>query len=173
MVWVCSVVSDSLQPHGLQPASSSVQARRACHFFLQGVFLTQGLNPCLQGLLLYRRLVYCWATSEVPKFHTLLCKCSHCFATEDTSILTTKLPESHTHDSAKVNHKIIQIKVLCKRTMCYLLCWLCWESLLMGRPGVGWFQGVAKRPETIAIDVLPCFVPVFLHIFLHSWGFWV
>ena len=100
MVWVCSVVSDSLQPHGLQPPSSSVhgisQARRACHFFLQGVFLTQGLNPCLQGLLLSRRLLYCWTTGEVPKFHTLLCKCSHCFATEDTSIFNNKTPwESH------------------------------------------------------------------------------
>ena len=101
MVWyICSVVSDSLQPHGLQPPSSSVhgisQARRACHFFLQGVFLTQGLNPCLQGLLLSRRLLYCWTTGEVPKFHTLLCKCSHCFATEDTSIFNNKTPwESH------------------------------------------------------------------------------
>ena len=30
---------------------------------------------------------------------------------------------------------------------------------------VGWFQGMAERPETIAIDVLPCFVPVFLPYF--------
>ena len=30
---------------------------------------------------------------------------------------------------------------------------------------VGWFQGMAESPETIAIDVLPCFVPVFLPYF--------
>ena len=55
---VCSVVSDSLWPHGLQPA------RLLCpwdfpgknigvgyHFLLQGIFLTQRLNPCLLYLL--------------------------------------------------------------------------------------------------------------------------
>ena len=50
-----SVVSDSLQPHGLEPARlfcpwnfSGKNAEGGCHFLLQGVFPTQGLNPCLQ-----------------------------------------------------------------------------------------------------------------------------
>ena len=54
----CSVVSDSPQPHGLQPArllcpwnfpgkSTGVD----CHFLLQGIFLTKGLHLSLLYLL--------------------------------------------------------------------------------------------------------------------------
>ena len=50
----CSVVSDSLQPHGLQHARllcpwdfPGKNIGVGCHFFLQGVFLTQGSNSCL------------------------------------------------------------------------------------------------------------------------------
>ena len=60
--WSCSVVSDSLQPHGLEPTrllhpwnfpgkSNGV----GCHFLLQGIFPTQGSNP---GLLHYRQMLY-------------------------------------------------------------------------------------------------------------------
>ena len=55
---VCSVVSDSLQPQGLQPTShlcpwdsSSKDTGVGCHFLLQGIFPTQGQNPCLLHLL--------------------------------------------------------------------------------------------------------------------------
>ena len=48
----CSVMSESLQPRGLQPTnSSSVHEILGCHFFLQGIFLTQGSNPHLLCLL--------------------------------------------------------------------------------------------------------------------------
>ena len=61
--WSCSVVSDSLRPHGLQPTSPlrpwdfpGKSTGVGCHFLLQGTFLTQGLNPglphCSQMLLL-------------------------------------------------------------------------------------------------------------------------
>ena len=47
-----SVVSDSLQPHGLQPArlpcpwgSPGQDTGVGCHSLLQGIFLTQGWNP--------------------------------------------------------------------------------------------------------------------------------
>ena len=57
-----SVVSDSLQPHGLQPArllcpwgSPGKNTGVGCHSLLQGVFLTQGLNL---GLLHYRQILY-------------------------------------------------------------------------------------------------------------------
>ena len=53
-----SVVSDSLQPHGLWPTMllcpqdfSGKNTRVGCHFLLQGIFLTQGLNLCLLHLL--------------------------------------------------------------------------------------------------------------------------
>ena len=52
MVCACSVVSDSLPPHGLQPArllcpwdSPGRNTGVGCHSLLQGIFLTQGLNP--------------------------------------------------------------------------------------------------------------------------------
>ena len=54
----CSVVSNSLQPHGLQPTgllcpwnSPGKNTGGGCHFLLQGIFLTQGLNPHLLSLL--------------------------------------------------------------------------------------------------------------------------
>ena len=53
-----SVASDYLQPHGLQfiklfcPWNSPSQNTGVdCHFLLQGIFPTQGSNPCLQRLL--------------------------------------------------------------------------------------------------------------------------
>ena len=53
-----SVVSYSLQPHGLQPASSSLHGDSpgkntgvGYHALFQGIFLTQGLNPCLLWFL--------------------------------------------------------------------------------------------------------------------------
>ena len=48
----CSVVSDSLWPHGLYPARllcpwnfPGKNIGVGCHFLLQGIFLTQDLNP--------------------------------------------------------------------------------------------------------------------------------
>ena len=56
-IWVVvsrSVMSDSLQPHGLWPTrllspwnSSGKNTGVGCHFLLQGIFLTQELNPSL------------------------------------------------------------------------------------------------------------------------------
>ena len=51
------VLSDSLQPYGPQSGSSvhgyspGRNTRVGCHGLLQGIFLTQGLNPCLLCLL--------------------------------------------------------------------------------------------------------------------------
>ena len=53
----CSVMSNSLQPHGLQPTrllglwdSPSKNTGVGCHSLFQGIFPTQGLN---------RRVLYC------------------------------------------------------------------------------------------------------------------
>ena len=58
----CSVMLDSLWPHGLQPTrllcpwdSPCKNAGVGCHFLLQGIFLTQGSNP---GLLHCRQILY-------------------------------------------------------------------------------------------------------------------
>ena len=60
-VCACTVTSASLQPHGLEPARllcpwdfPGKNPGAGCHFLLQEVFLTQGLNPgiphCRQAL---------------------------------------------------------------------------------------------------------------------------
>ena len=62
---VCSVMSDSLQPHGLQPTRlpcpgnfTGKNTGVGCHFLHQGVFPTQGLDLSLPHC---RRRLYCWA----------------------------------------------------------------------------------------------------------------
>ena len=58
----CSVVSNSLWPHELQPIrllcpwdSPGKNTRVGCHFLLQGIFQIQGSNP---GLLHCRQILY-------------------------------------------------------------------------------------------------------------------
>ena len=62
IVLSCSVVSDSLWPHGLQPArllslwdSPGKNTGVGCHSHLQGIFPTQGSNP---GLPHCRQILY-------------------------------------------------------------------------------------------------------------------
>ena len=58
---VASVVSDSVEPYGLQPArlcpwkSLGKSSRMGCHALLQGIFPTEGSNP---GLLHCRHILY-------------------------------------------------------------------------------------------------------------------
>ena len=40
-----------------------------CHALLQGIFPTQGLNPCLLMLLRCRQILHCWATREAYNRH--------------------------------------------------------------------------------------------------------
>ena len=70
MLLLCSlsVVSDSLQPQGLQQARllcpwdfPGKNTGGSCHFLLQGIFLIQGSNP---GLLRGRPVAYHWDTRE-------------------------------------------------------------------------------------------------------------
>ena len=69
---VCSVVSDSLQLHGLWPSrllcpwdSPGKNTGVGCYSLLQGIFPTQGLNP---GLLHRRQILYCLSHWGSPKF---------------------------------------------------------------------------------------------------------
>ena len=66
LCYVASAVSDSFRPYGLWPArllclwdSPGKSTRVSCHDLLQGIFLTQGSNPCLLCLLH-------WQTSSLP-----------------------------------------------------------------------------------------------------------
>ena len=63
--YVASVVSDSLQPYGLQPSrllcpwdSLGNNTGVGCHALLQGLFPTQGSNPCLLGVLHWQQVLY-------------------------------------------------------------------------------------------------------------------
>ena len=44
---VCLVIFDSVTPSAFPSKNTGV----GCHFLLQGIFLPQGLNPCLLHLL--------------------------------------------------------------------------------------------------------------------------
>ena len=68
LLFSCLVLFNSCDLRDWSPPGSSVhgisQARRlGCHFLLQVIFLTQGSNP---HLLLGRRILYRWATTEAP-----------------------------------------------------------------------------------------------------------
>ena len=92
-----SVVSDSLPPHGLKSTKllcpwdfPGESTGASCHFLLQGIFTTQGLNPCL---LLGRMILYhCTTWDKVALCHsffllsnTLLCVCKTQFFFFSTS----------------------------------------------------------------------------------------
>ena len=66
---VCSPVSNSLLPHGLQPARllcpwnfPGKSTEVGSHFFLQGIFPTQGSNPWILAFLL-------WQACSLPLSH--------------------------------------------------------------------------------------------------------
>ena len=63
---ICSVVSDSLQPHGLYSPWNSPGQNIGVRTFslLQGIFPTQGLNP---GLLYCRWILYQLSYRESPR----------------------------------------------------------------------------------------------------------
>ena len=61
-----SVASDYFRPHGLSPARllrpwdcPCENTGGGCHCLLQGIFLTQGLNPCLLH----------WQANPLPQYH--------------------------------------------------------------------------------------------------------
>ena len=69
--WSCSVMSDSLRPHGLQPTRllcpwdfPGKSTGVGCHFLLQGVFPTQGSDP---GLPHCRQMLYRLSHQGSPK----------------------------------------------------------------------------------------------------------
>ena len=70
-----SVVSDSLRPHGLQPArllcpskSLDQNTEVGCHVLLQGFFLTQGLNS---HLLHCKQILFHWGSPWHTHYESL------------------------------------------------------------------------------------------------------
>ena len=82
----CSVVSKSLRPRGLYPArlisswdSPGKNTGIGCHFILQGIFPTHGLNPSLPTLQADSLLSEPWSIKLQPTLdysslsHILVC----------------------------------------------------------------------------------------------------
>ena len=74
----CSVMSDSLRPHGLQSArllcpwdSPGKNSGVDCHFLLQGIFPTQDSNP---GLPHCRKILYQLSYEGSPMNLSCLCR---------------------------------------------------------------------------------------------------
>ena len=71
-----------LRPCGLQPTrllclwdSPGKNTGVGCHFLLQGIFLTQGSNPCLLHLLCWQEILYhctTWAERVTKQPYQLL-----------------------------------------------------------------------------------------------------
>ena len=70
----CSVMSNSLQPHGLHRSwnSPGQNTRVSSHSLLQWIFPTQGLNP---GLLHYRQILYQLSYQGIPIYRVHHVKC--------------------------------------------------------------------------------------------------
>ena len=93
----CSVMSNTLQPHGLYPISLLCPWKNSpdkitgvsCHSFLQGIFLTQGLNP---DFLHCRRILYHLShQSRCKTFRSSLKVLSYLFA---VNLLSHILPQT-------------------------------------------------------------------------------
>ena len=89
-----SVVSDSLQPCGLEPArllcpggSPGKNAGVACHFLLRGIFPAQESHL---GLLCYRQILYCLRQQGRP----LLPKPSHLPCRREERVPSGPIPSS-------------------------------------------------------------------------------
>ena len=78
-VWLCD-------PIGCSPRGSSVHTGVGCHFFLQGIFLTQGSNLCPLYFLHCRQVLYHWATWETH-INSISCLL-HVFITYLAPVLT-------------------------------------------------------------------------------------
>ena len=95
------MVSDSLQPHGLQPTRflcpwnfPGKNTRVGCHFLLQGIFLSQGLNSYLLCLCIGRRILYHYTTRETPPPPTFVCVCV-CVCVKHSSLVVVANGLSH------------------------------------------------------------------------------
>ena len=94
LVSVSSVVFDSLHPHGLKPTRvlcprtfPGKSTGVGCHFFLQGIFPTQGLNSHLFCFLH-------WKVDSLPKVSCILGLCFYCLCSR-LRLFTLLFSSSH------------------------------------------------------------------------------
>ena len=131
-----SVMSDSLQFHGLSPTSlwdyPGKNTKVSCHFLFQGIFLTQGLNPRHLQLLHWNSL----SLSHLPKpnhiiyttliFDTELCirylilLYLHCTLNNQISAKCDCGPSHEYYYSLPVKSQYISLEFELRRTTNYL-----------------------------------------------------
>ena len=61
---LCNSMDCSLPVHGIVHGIPRQEYWMGCHFLLQEILLTQGLNSYLLQLLRCRQILYCWTTTE-------------------------------------------------------------------------------------------------------------
>ena len=95
-VWVLRrpVVSDSLWPPWTVASQTPLfmglswqEYRVGCHFLLQGIFPTQGSNPCFPCLLNWGQILYHWSTWETCN-PSLYCEKIHFYYLSPQSVVS-------------------------------------------------------------------------------------
>ena len=106
-----SVMSDSLQHYGLQSArllcpwdSPGKNTGVGCHAVLQGIFLTQGLNPCLLQLLHWQPSSLTLAPPGKPYQHYQFSSVQ--FSSVAQSCLSLCDPMNHSTPGLPVHHQL-------------------------------------------------------------------
>ena len=131
-----SVVTDSLRPHGLQPASllcpwnsPGRNTGEGCHFFLQGIFQTQGSNSHLLHLLH-------WQVDSLPLSYLG----SPWFSIY--SYLNFGDKYSNAEREKNSDWRIKMETSLLHLAPVHFLIWRSWVDLCLWGPGLPWVQEV-------------------------------
>ena len=124
---------DSLQPQGLYPTRflspwdfPGKNTARGCHFLLQGIFPTQGLNL---DLLHCRQILYHWATGEaLYSSYSLFIWSLTCGWLNDNSILEMVFLLGFLNP-AQVWFSTISLATFFQSSLLELSLFKCWNSL--------------------------------------------
>ena len=100
-------------PHGLKPARlfcpwnfSDKSTGKGCHFLLQGLFLTQGSNPCLLRLLYWQAdslLLHHLGSPHVTRILSILFLFTGCFYFSSCHLLVYFKEDLFTHGHLSIN----------------------------------------------------------------------
>ena len=164
----CSTLSDSLQPHGLQPLGSSVHGASpgkntgvGFHALLQGIFPTQGLNPHLLCLLLCRRFFTCWETF-IKVISIWLHKVHQLSETEQIPFHFSLLKILNLYSNSKVRGKESDVLVLSVLHLTCVVWYINLSTCLLCIPGSivnfpVWRRGSSTRHHVqVLLDVHSC-----------------
>ena len=128
-------MSDSLWPPGLYLYPWDFPGKKTgvgCHFLLQGIFLTQGLNPHLLCFLLYP--FFFWLPSHLDHHRALSrvpCAIQQVLNSDLLVVYVCVTPNFPTHP---IFYPLVSICLLSTSVVCCKLCvngFWCWVSVLL------------------------------------------